>query len=158
MVKGEPLYAYASIYAPGSLATEIVHEWQEKNEFGEWEEEPMYMYDTHGFKRDWCTYTALCNGFLMQTPSAVGAQKAVNAVVRKFYDNSDIFPQAFIHDEIVFEVKADCYHLIDEAAEIMISEMQTVLSSVRISVEASVSDYWQKADGFWTKTYFKDAK
>lgn len=129
-----------------------------KNDFDEWEEEPMYMYDTHGFKRDWCTYTALCNGFLMQTPSAVGAQKAVNAVVRKFYDNSDIFPQAFIHDEIVFEVKEDCYYLIDEAAEIMISEMQTVLSSVRISVEASVSDYWQKADGFWTKTYFKDAK
>ena len=41
-----------------------------KNDFDEWEEEPMYMYDTHGFKRDWCTYTALCNGFLMQTPSA----------------------------------------------------------------------------------------
>lgn len=39
----------------------------------------------------------------------------------------------------------------------MIDEMQTVLSSVRVAVEASISDYWQKADGFWTKTYFKDA-
>jgi len=128
-----------------------------KNEFDEWEEEPMYMYDTCGFKRDWCTYTALCNGFLMQTPAAVGAQKAVNAVVRKFYGSSDIFPQAFIHDEIVFEVREGRYDLIDLAADIMIDEMQTVLSSVRIAVEASVSDYWQKADGFWTKTYFKDA-
>ena len=129
-----------------------------KNDFDEWEEEPMYMYDTHGFKRDWCTYTALCNGFLMQTPSAVGAQKAVNAIVRKYYDNPDIFPQAFIHDEIVFEIRENCEHLAEEAAYIMIDEMQTVLSSVRISVEASMSDYWQKADGFWTQTYFKDAK
>lgn len=128
-----------------------------KNDFDEWEEEPMYMYDTHGFKRDWCTYTALCNGFLMQTPSAVGAQKAVNKIVRMFYGNPDIFPQAFIHDEIVFEVREGRYDLIDQAADAMIKEMQSVLSSVRISVEASVSDYWQKADGFWTKTYWGDA-
>lgn len=127
-----------------------------KNDFGEWEEEPMYMYDTHGFKRDWCTYTALCNGFLMQTPSAIGAQKAVNAVCRKFYKCPDIIPQAFIHDEIVFEVNPNRIDLIDEAADIMISEMQTVLSSVRVAVEASMSDYWQKADGFWTNSYFKN--
>lgn len=128
-----------------------------KNEFDEWEEEPMYMYDIYGFKRDNCTYTALCNGFLMQTPSAIGAQKAVNKVYREFYNEPDIIPQAFIHDEIVFEVKEGRYDLVDKAANIMIEEMQTVLSSVRISVEASLSDYWQKADGYWTKTYFKDA-
>ena len=127
-----------------------------KNDFDEWEEEPMYAYETHGFRRDWCTYTALCNGFLMQTPAAVGAQKAVNKVVRTFYNNSDIFPQAFIHDEIVFEVRESRTDLIDIAANIMIEEMQTVLSSVRIAVEASLSDYWQKADGFWTKTYFRN--
>lgn len=128
-----------------------------KNEFDEWEEEPMYMYDTHGFKRDWCTYTALCNGFLMQTPSAVGAQKAMNKLIRTFYTNPDIYLQAFIHDEVVFEVREGRYDLIDQAANIMIDEMQTVLSSVRIAVEASVSDYWQKADGFWTKQYFKNS-
>lgn len=129
-----------------------------KNDFDEWEEEPMYMYDTHGFKRDWCTYTALCNGLLMQTPSAVGAQKAVNAIVRKYYGHPDIFPQAFIHDEIVFEIRENCEHLVEEAAYIMIDEMQQALSSVRISVEASMSDYWQKADGYWTKNYWRDAK
>ncbi len=129
-----------------------------KNDFDEWEEDPMYMYDTHGFKRDWCTYTAMCNGFLMQTPSAVGAQKAVNAIVRKYYNNPDIFPQAFIHDEIVFEVREQRTDLIDEAANIMITEMQSVLTSVRISVEASMSDYWQKADGYWTQSYWRDAK
>lgn len=129
-----------------------------KNDFDEWEEEPMYMYSTHGFKRDWCTYTALCNGFLMQTPSAVGAQKAVNAIVRKYYNSPDIFPQAFIHDEIVFEIREGREDLAEEAAYIMIAEMQSVLSSVRISVEASMSDYWQKADGYWTKAYWRDAK
>lgn len=127
-----------------------------KNDFDEWEEEPMYRYETHGFTRDWCTYTALCNGFLMQTPSAVGAQKAVNRIVRTFYNNPDIYPQAFIHDEIVFEVRESRIDLIDQAANIMIDEMQTVLSSVRVAVEASMSDYWQKADGFWTKTYWRN--
>lgn len=129
-----------------------------KNDFDEWEEEPMYMYETHGFKRDFCTYTALCNGFLMQTPSAVGAQRTMNKLVRTFYNNPDIYPQAFIHDECIFEVREGRYDLIDDAAEIMIDEMQSVLSSVRVAVEASVSDYWQKADGFWTKSYFKDRR
>lgn len=127
-----------------------------KNDFDEWEEEPMYMYDTHGFKRDWCTYTALCNGFLMQTPSAIGAQQAMNKLIRTFYNNSDLYMQAFIHDESIKEVRDGRYDLIDQAAEIMIDEMHVALPSVRITVEASLSDYWQKADGFWTKTYWKD--
>lgn len=129
-----------------------------KNEFDEWEEEPMYMYDTCGFKRDWCTYTALCNGFLMQTPSAMGAQKAVNKVCRTFWNEPDIIPQAFIHDEIVFEIREGREDLAEKASIIMIEEMQSVLSSVRISVEASISDYWQKADGYWTEAYWRDAK
>lgn len=129
-----------------------------KNEFDEWEEEPMYMYETHGFKRDWCTYTAICNGFLMQTPSAIGAQKAVNRLMRTFWNHPDIILQAFIHDEVVFEVREGRYDLIEQAAYIMIDEMQSVLSSVRISTEASISDYWQKADGFWTQSFWRDAK
>lgn len=126
------------------------------NDFGEWEEEPMYAYETHGFRRDWCTYTALCNGYLMQTPSAVGAQLAMNKLIRTFYNNPDLFMQAFIHDEGIKEVRDGRYDLVDQAAEIMIDEMHIALPSVRITVEASLSDYWQKADGFWTKTYWKD--
>lgn len=129
-----------------------------KNEFDEWEEEPMYRYETHGFVRDFCTYTALCNGFLMQTPSAVGAQKAVNAIVRKYYDNSDIYPQAFIHDEIVFEIREGREDLGEEAAYVMIEEMQKEVPSVRITVEENWSDYWQKADGYLTRKFWKDAK
>jgi len=129
-----------------------------KNEFDEWEEEPMYMYDTCGFKRDWCTYTALCNGFLMQTPAAVGAQKAVNAVVRKLYGFSDIFPQAFIHDEVIVEIREDkLEENLKRISEILIDEMHSVLSSVRISVEAEVcGDMWRKSGGEGSRTYWKD--
>lgn len=128
-----------------------------KNDFGEWEEEPMYKYMCHGFTRDWCTYTALCNGFLMQSPSAVGAQKAMIGLNKAFYKCPDVYLQAFIHDEAVFEVRPDRIDLIEEAAYIMINEMSSVLSSVRIAVEASLSDYWQKADGYWTQAFWKDS-
>ncbi len=33
---GQPLYAYSAIYSPGSIETNIVHDWQYKNEAGEW--------------------------------------------------------------------------------------------------------------------------
>lgn len=129
-----------------------------KNDFDEWEEEPMYKYDVCGFKRDWCTYTAFCNGFLMQTPSAIGAKKAVNKIVRKFHNHPDITPLAFIHDEILFEARESRKDLVEDSALIMIEEMQSILSSVRITVEASMMDYWQKGDGFWVKQYHKDTK
>lgn len=129
-----------------------------KNEFDEWEEEPMYRYQIGDFVRDNCTYTALCNGYLMQSPSAVGAQKAMNRIIRTYWDHPDIYPQAFIHDEVVGEVREDCYELLDGVSNILMEEMQSVLTSVRIAVEASVSDYWQKADGFYNKTSWLDPK
>lgn len=129
-----------------------------KNDFDEWEEEPMYKYDIYGFKRDWCTYTAFCNGYLMQTPSAIGAKKAVNKTMFTFHDNPDITPLAFIHDEILYEVTEGRYDLVEQAAWIMVDEMQSVLNSVRITTEASVMDQWQKADGFWTKQFWRDSK
>lgn len=129
-----------------------------KNEFDEWEEEPMYRYQIGDFVRDNCTYTALCNGYLMQSPSAIGAQKAMNRIIRTYWNHPDIIPQAFIHDEVVGEVREDCYHLLDGVSNILMEEMQSVLTSVRIAVEASVSDYWQKADGFYNKTMWLDPK
>ena len=129
-----------------------------KNEFGEWEEDELYRYQVEHFVRDNCTYTANCNGLLMQTPSAIGATKAMNKAIRKYWNHPDIYLQAFIHDEAVGEIREDRYDLVEDVAKIMMEEMQTVLSSVRIAVEASVSDYWQKADGFWTQAYWKDAK
>lgn len=33
---GQPLYAYSSIFSPGSINTDVVHNWQYKNEAGKW--------------------------------------------------------------------------------------------------------------------------
>ena len=129
-----------------------------KNEFDEWEEEPMYAYEVNGFRRDWCTYTAICNGFLMQTPSAIGFQRTCCELVRTYWNHPDIILQAEIHDEVVGEVREDCYDQLEGVANIMIKGMQSVLPSVRVAVEASVSDCWQKADGFWTEAYWQDAR
>lgn len=126
-----------------------------KNEFDEWEEEPMYSYDIYGHKRAWCTYTALCNGYLMQTPSAIGAKRAVSRIMRETYNNKAIKPLAFIHDEVVFEILESRTDLVEDMANIMIEEMKTVLDSVRITVEASMMDQWQKEDGFWTKQFWR---
>jgi len=130
-----------------------------KNEYGEWEKEPMYGFEVQGFNRDWCTYTQLCNGLLMQSPAAIGAKKAMVEIIRRFSGDKRIHPLAFIHDEIVFEVLTndEMYAIIEEISEIMIDKMQSVLKDVRITVEAEAFDYWKKAGGFYEKTYWKDA-
>lgn len=128
-----------------------------KDEFGEWKEEPMYAYTVLGFTRDWCVYTALCNGYLMQTPAAIGAKVAVNRIIRKYWKNPDVIPWAFIHDEILFLIREskEMYNQAEQLSYEMIDAMKEILSSVRITVEASFSDQWQKSDGFWTKKFWR---
>lgn len=132
--------------------------WQ-KNDWGEWEKEPMHLYEVDGFVRDNCTYTALCNGLLMQSPSACGAKRMVSNLVEHYYESSDVIILAFIHDEIVAEVKdtESAEQHVADMSEIMIDSMHTVLPNVRISVEASYMDYWMKSGGIWEKTFFKNA-
>lgn len=131
-----------------------------KNEFGEWEKEPMYSFIAGDFKRDYCMYTQVCNGLLMQSPSAIGAKRAMVKIISKYGDHPEVIPSAFIHDEVCFEVKDNdkMYSYVDDIAKILIEEMQTVLTGVRIAVEAELFDYWKKAGGFWDKTYWKDPK
>jgi DNA polymerase I-like protein with 3'-5' exonuclease and polymerase domains len=131
-----------------------------KNEFGETEWEPMYAFETMGVKRAYCTYTAFCNGYLMQTPSAAGAKSAFTAVQLKYIESEHVRPLAFIHDEIVFEIKEspDMYEYIQDVAEIMIDEMQKKLYSVRIAVEAEVFDCWKKSGGDWVKSFWKNKR
>ncbi len=128
------------------------------NDFGEWEWQEMYSYDIGGFKRDFCTYTEFCNGFLMQSPSAKGAKLALANAVRKYDGTGKVNCLAFIHDEIVFEVKEgpEMLDLVEDMAYIMIDSMQEVLKGVRVSVEADVMDYWKKSGGFYVKSFFKD--
>lgn len=130
-----------------------------KNDFGEWEEEPVYAFEVNGFARDWCTYTQFCNGYLMQSPSAIGAKKAMVKIISEYQGSKIMRPLAFIHDEIVFEVAEDMptiQAVIKDVSEIMIDEMQSVLFCARITVEAEAFDYWKKAGGFYEDTYWKD--
>jgi len=131
-----------------------------KNKFGEWELEPMYRYTAHGFMRDYCTYTAFCNGQTMQSPSAIGAKSAMVEIIKRYQDSDLVRPLAFVHDEIVFEVLDDHTVIEEECkniSEILIDSMQNVLTCARITVEAEVFDYWKKSGGFYEATYWKDA-
>lgn len=128
-----------------------------KNDFGEWEEEPMYKYKCKDFERDWCSYTAYCNGYLMQTPSAIGATQTAINLGRKYLGHPDMNLLAFIHDEFLFEVREQrTQEIVQDVAEMMIDGMQSVLKDVRIAVEASVMPYWTK-EGGESKVYWKDA-
>lgn len=129
-----------------------------KNEYGEWESDPVYKYSVGGFTRDWCNYTAYCNGYLMQSPSAVGATQMASEVIERYIEDPTVNPLAFIHDEMLLEVidNDDKYAIINDISELMIDEMQKVLTSVRITVEAEVMDYWRKAGGSWSRQYWKN--
>lgn len=134
-----------------------------KNEFNEWENEPMYKFEFLDFKRDWCMYTQICNNSLMQSPAAIGAKRAISEVVKKYGNSEDMRPLAFIHDEIVFEVIDDIENkhirlkdICKDVSEIMLDKMQEVLYHVRIAVEVEVFDYWKKSGGFYTKQYWKN--
>lgn len=133
---------------------------QVKNNFGEWETEELYAYSIKGgIERDNCTYTELCNGYLMQSAAAKGAKEAVCSAMSKYYGTDWLRPIAFIHDEILAEVK-ECsitYELVEDLATIMIDSMQKALPNVRIAVEADVMDCWKKEGGFYQKTFFKNA-
>lgn len=131
-----------------------------KNDYGEWEKEPAYTYNIYGINRKWCTYTSFCNGYLMQTPSAMGAKKMVCDISKKYHNSKAVNLIAFIHDEIIFEVvdSEEKYAIIEDISNMMIDSMQEVLTNVRICVEASLMNYWSKSDEIWSKEYFKDAK
>lgn len=130
-----------------------------KNQWGEWEDEDLYCYTTHGVSRDGASYTATCNGYLMQTASAVGAKAAMVNLQRKYIDDPRLNVLAFIHDEVVGEVKIcdEMDDLVIDCAEIMVDTMMQTLPNVRIAVEADIKDNgWSKGDGSWIKTIWKN--
>lgn len=131
---------------------------KKKNDFGEWEDHPAHRYSTHGVTRDWCTYTELCNGLLMQTPGAMGAKRAAAWMVEKYYRHEDVIPLAFIHDEIIFAVRKceNKWGYIEDIALIMCKALQLTCPGVRVTVEASTMDYWSKSVTLEDRTYWLD--
>ena len=95
----------------------------------------------------------------MQTPSAVGAKRMVCDISKKYLNSDAVNMLALIHDEIIFEVvdSEEKYAIIKDIAHQMIDSMHTILSKVRICVEASLMNYWSKSDEIWSQEYFKDA-
>lgn len=129
-----------------------------KNDFNEWEKEPYYKYDTLGVQRNYCTYTAFCNGYLLQAPSAVGAKLACVNTFKEFRNSDEVYMLGFVHDEELVEIRDNnnLYKNIDIVSEIMLTSMKCVLNSVRIAVEAEVKDYWSKDVCISSKTYWMD--
>jgi DNA polymerase-1 len=113
-----------------------------------------YNYTTpFGMVRAKCTYTAMCNGRLLQSPAAEGAKLAVWHVVRACYDpalasilhNERVL--AFVHDELLFEfsgTKQEIHDKAHEAARIMVAAMQMVLPEVKITAKPALMDKWNK--------------
>ena len=105
-----------------------------------------------GMYRAGVSYCSTANGKAMQTLSAEGAKKAVFAVSRACYDKTldsclyGCYPLSFIHDEILLEIPDDKWtsERADEVARIMISEMQTVMPDVTITVNPSLMFRWYK--------------
>lgn len=131
-----------------------------KNDFGEWEKEPLYKFNHSGTRRENATYTQFCNSFLMQSPSAEGAKQMLWDIGYKIRNNDEIELLAFIHDEIVLEIKnnENMVKNVDLISEIMIDSMSEVIENVRINVEADVMKYWSKSgDGTYSALYWKNA-
>lgn len=131
-----------------------------KDDFGEWQNEPMYRYKIQNFIRDWTTYCGFCNGYLMQTPSAIGALRAFCRVMRKYIDHPDVKILNFVHDEIVSSIRniPEKYDIIRDIEEIMIDGVRTVTGkSMRVAVETEEMNYWAKSGGIWSETAYKNA-
>lgn len=130
-----------------------------KNDFDEFEKEPLYKFQNRGIKRDYAMYTQFCNSYLMQTPSAQGAKEMLWNIGYKARNNPDVHLKAFIHDEIILEIAENDQFAenVDNAAQIMLFSMQNVLPSVRLNVEAVSMKYWsKKGDGSFERLYWLD--
>jgi hypothetical protein len=113
-----------------------------------------YTYVTpFGMTRAKCTYTAMCNGRLLQSPAAEGAKLAVWHVVRACYDEamqSILLGQrvlAFVHDELLFEFEGsaeEIHAMAHEAARIMVEAMKLVLPDMNVTAKPALMRVWNK--------------
>lgn len=106
-----------------------------------------------GMLRAGCDYCAAANGMGLQTPSAEGALLGLFDVVRACYDESigsplygNLFPIAFIHDEIVGEVVHNEHttYYMQLVGEMMVNAMQVITPHVKASYSAALMRRWDK--------------
>jgi len=120
----------------------------------------VYAYSTPlGLYRAGCDYCAAANGMGLQSPAAEGALMGVLNIVRACYDSSmesilydDALgpvcrPVAFIHDEILCELREDAEMdtYAQEISRIMVESMRVITPDVEPRVEMALMRRWDKA-------------
>ena len=120
----------------------------------------VFAYSTPlGLYRAGCDYCAASNGIGLQSPAAEGALMGLLNVIRACYDpdmGSILYddvqgptcrPVAFIHDEILCEIRNDT--LMTERAEaiekIMVDAMRIITPDVTARTEVALMERWDKA-------------
>lgn len=128
-----------------------------KNDFGDWEKDELYSYHVFGQSQDNCTYTALCNAYLMQGTSSVGAKDAGWELFKEYHDSEEVHLLAFIHDEYCAEVQDNENFMknVDRISEIMIDSQMKYITSVDVAVEAEWMTYWSKEVNEGSRQYYK---
>lgn len=122
------------------------------NQIGDANDEFRYV-TPMGMVRAGATYCAAANGIGLQSRTAEGAKMAVFEVVRASYDwtkKSILYgqgwPLAFIHDEIILEIKEDrlMSDVADEAARIWRESMQRIMPDIPVRAEPALMRRWNK--------------
>lgn len=126
---------------------------------GETSKMTLYRYTSPmGMYRAGCAYCAAANGLGLQTPSSEGAKLGHLNVTRACYDPSlgsilgdddrgpTTRPLAFIHDEILGEVRADelAHDRVLEVGNIMVRAMRTITPNVTPRFGAALMRRWNK--------------
>lgn len=99
--------------------------------------------DRSGFARGKCRYTEACNT-PFQGLAAAGAKRALWGLM-KYAERLDMWPVAFVHDEVIAEVPIDGAN---DAAQMQASIMQLTMSEfvpdVKITAEPALMTRWLK--------------
>jgi DNA polymerase-1 len=116
--------------------------------------EDEFSYTTPmGMLRVGASYCAAANGVGLQSRTAEGAKIALFKVLQACYDptqNSILygqaFPLAFIHDEIILEIKEGplMSDVADEAARIWREGMKLLMTQIPVKAEPALMRHWNK--------------
>jgi hypothetical protein len=114
-----------------------------------------YWYTTpSGMIRRGCSFTEAANGCALQSPGAELALMGTVLVCRAAWDpaygsilHGRCFPVAFIHDEVLSEVRDDgtAHEVAQEVQRLMVEGGKCVVPDVELKAEAALMRRWDKA-------------
>lgn len=114
-----------------------------------------YWYSTpSGMIRRGCSFTEAANGCALQSPGAELASMGMIQVCRAAWDETQnsilygrCFPVAFIHDEVLSEVRDDemVHEVVEEKKRLMVAGGRAVVPDVELKAEGCLMRRWDKA-------------